>query len=58
MAKAKERKKSSTPSKKWKMIKENRKICPKCGKGIYLGLYKNPDRYYCGKCHYTEFIKN
>lgn len=58
MAKLKEKKPSSKPSKKWEMIKEGRKACPKCGKGVYLGLHKNPDRYHCGKCSYTEFISN
>ena len=55
MAKSKEKKASSKPSKKWELV-GNRKECPKCGKGVYLGLYKNPDRYHCGKCSYTEFI--
>lgn len=58
MAKAKEKAKSSAPSKKYDMVKEGRKHCPKCGKGVYLGLHKNPDRYHCGKCSYTEFISN
>lgn len=55
MAKSKEKAKSSAPSKKWDMVKEGRKACPKCGKGVYLGLHKNPDRYHCGKCSYVEF---
>lgn len=29
------------------------KICPRCGPGIFLAVHK--DRFYCGKCHYTEF---
>lgn len=58
MAKSKEKKKSSVPSKKWNMVKEGRKECPKCGKGVYLGKYSNPDRYHCGKCGYVEHIKN
>lgn len=31
------------------------KYCPRCGPGIFLagGL----GRLYCGKCHYTEFVK-
>ena len=28
-----------------------RKICPKCGS--FMAEHK--DRWYCGKCHYTEF---
>lgn len=55
MTKSKTKAKSSKPSQKWVMIKEGRKACPKCGKGVYLGFYKNPDRYHCGACSYTEF---
>jgi small subunit ribosomal protein S27Ae len=29
------------------------KICPRCGPGVFLMTAK--DRFYCGKCHYTEF---
>lgn len=58
MAKSKEKKKSSIASKKYEMFKQKRKCCPKCGKGVYLGLHKNPDRYHCGKCSYVEFISN
>jgi ubiquitin-small subunit ribosomal protein S27Ae len=32
------------------------KSCPKCGEGIFLGKHK--DRFSCGKCKYTEFLKN
>ena len=31
------------------------KYCPRCGAGIFLAKHK--DRVYCGKCHYTEFMK-
>jgi len=31
------------------------KTCPRCGAGIFLMITEN--RHYCGKCHYTEFIK-
>jgi small subunit ribosomal protein S27Ae len=31
------------------------KYCPRCGPGIFLMQAK--DRSYCGKCHYTDFIK-
>ncbi|MCA9460283.1 MAG: 30S ribosomal protein S27ae [Nanoarchaeota archaeon] len=55
MAKSKEKKKSSVASKKWEMIKVGRKACPKCGKGVYLGEHKNPQRLVCGKCSYVEF---
>lgn len=56
--KSKTKAKSSKPSNKWNMIKENRKACPKCGPGIYLGKYSKPTRYHCGACSYTEFISN
>jgi ubiquitin-small subunit ribosomal protein S27Ae len=36
-----------------KLIRE--KSCPRCGLGIFL--MKASDRLYCGKCHYTEFLK-
>ena len=29
-------------------------FCPRCGPGIFL--MKTPDRLYCGKCHYSEFM--
>ena len=32
------------------------KSCPRCGPGIFL--MKTNNRTYCGKCHYTEFIKS
>ena len=57
MAKAKEKKPSTKPSQKWNMIKEGRKNCPKCGKGVYLAKHSNPDRMHCGKCSYVEFTK-
>ena len=31
------------------------KSCPRCGAGVFLMQAKN--RHYCGRCHYTEFIK-
>lgn len=55
MAKAKEKAKSSLPSKKWEMVKEGRKSCPKCGKGVYMGKHSNPNRLHCGKCSYVEY---
>lgn len=49
-------------SKKWESFKVEgdklervRKICPKCGPGVYLG--KHSDRESCGKCGYTMFTK-
>lgn len=36
-----------------KIIRE--KTCPRCGAGVFLMKAKN--RLYCGKCHYTEFLR-
>jgi small subunit ribosomal protein S27Ae len=30
-----------------------RRDCPRCGKGVYMGLHS--DRSTCGKCGFTEF---
>ncbi len=46
--------KNKVPSKRWEKYKQgNKKFCPKCGPGIFLGEHK--DRFYCGKCHYVEY---
>ena len=37
-----------------KVIRE--KTCPRCGAGVFLMRAIN--RNYCGKCHYTEFLKS
>ena len=29
------------------------KVCPRCGECVFMAKHK--DRYYCGRCHYTEF---
>lgn len=36
--------------------KRNNKMCPRCGGGVFLAAHK--DRLHCGKCNYTEFLKN
>jgi len=36
-------------------ITRQRRHCPKCGDGVFLGEHKN--RVSCGKCGYTEFKK-
>ncbi|MEM1610123.1 MAG: 30S ribosomal protein S27ae [Sulfolobales archaeon] len=37
-------------------IKPKNKQCPRCGS--MMGYYKpGGERWYCGKCHYTEFIR-
>ena len=56
---AKKKPKNKISSKKYtkyslegdKVVKKN--VCPKCGPGIFLGEHK--DRFYCGKCHYSEY---
>jgi len=37
-------------------LKRKTKSCPKCGTGTFMAKHSN--RYTCGKCHYTEFVKN
>tara|TARA_Y100000310_G_scaffold344950_1_gene460721 strand:+ start:5008 stop:5226 length:219 start_codon:yes stop_codon:yes gene_type:complete len=34
-----------------KIIRE--RSCPRCGPGVFLS--KGQGRFYCGKCHFTEF---
>ncbi|KAF5412391.1 small subunit ribosomal protein S27Ae [Candidatus Methanophagaceae archaeon] len=36
-------------------LRRKRKVCPRCGAGVFLGEHK--DRYSCGKCSYTEYKK-
>ncbi len=37
-----------------KQLKPKRKRCPRCGS--FMGFYgEGKQRYYCGRCHYTEF---
>ena len=31
------------------------KTCPRCGPGVFVMMASN--RFYCGKCRYTEYIK-
>ena len=60
MAKSKEKAKSSVPSKKYQLYKDGKKVrkeCPKCGRGVFLGEHKNPDRFHCGTCSYVEYKK-
>jgi small subunit ribosomal protein S27Ae len=37
-------------------LTRNRKHCPKCGPGVFMGEHN--DRTSCGKCGYTEFKKS
>lgn len=50
----------SVPSKKWTAykiedgkLKRTKKLCVKCGSGVFMGEHKN--RYSCGCCGYTIF---
>ncbi len=36
-------------------VKRLRRFCPKCGAGVFMAQHK--DRYYCGRCGYTETVK-
>lgn len=51
--------KNKPTSKKYSKYKiEGNKItrerfCPRCGPGVFL--MNSNKRYYCGKCHYSEF---
>ena len=53
--------KNKPASKKYKHYKvegdevKRDKYCPRCGPGTFLAKHKA--RVYCGKCHYTEFMK-
>ena len=58
----KKKRKNRVTSKRWEKykldsdsFKRTNKFCPRCGLGIFLAQSK--DRLFCGKCHYTEFIK-
>lgn len=60
--KGKMNRKPRVSSKKWlkykiegDALKLTHKFCLRCGPGIFLAQNKN--RLFCGKCHYTEFIK-
>ena len=61
MAKLKEKKPSSQPSKKYQFYtngSKTRKECPNCGKGVFMGEHKNPARLHCGKCSLVELAES
>ncbi len=37
-------------------LKRNKKFCPKCGPGVFLGARKINDKivYYCGNCFLSQ----
>jgi small subunit ribosomal protein S27Ae len=51
--------KNKPTSKKYKMYKidgdaiTRGRFCPRCGPGVFL--MNSQGRFYCGKCHYSEF---
>jgi ubiquitin-small subunit ribosomal protein S27Ae len=49
--------KNKPTSKKYSLYSGDKKAkhCPRCGPGVFLG--SGLGRLHCGKCHYTEFIK-
>ena len=56
----KRKRKKHPSSKKYKMytvsgdkITSRKRMCPRCGPGIFLAVA--PNRVFCGKCAYTEF---
>ena len=60
--KGKKQRKNRVSSKRWEKykidgesIKRTHKSCPRCGLGIFLANSKG--RLFCGKCHYTDFVK-
>lgn len=62
--KGKKKRKPRKSSERWKKyeisgnkIERKAKFCPRCGPGIFLAESKNKDRLFCGRCHYTEFLK-
>lgn len=62
-AKGKKPHKNKPTSKKYTMYKiegdkivSREKTCPRCGPGVFV--MKTDNRIYCGKCRYTEYIKN
>lgn len=54
--KGKKPRKNRPGSKKWTKYGEKKgRICERCGPGVFMAQHK--DRYHCGKCNYTVFIK-
>jgi len=35
-------------------VERLKKFCPRCGRGVFLAVH--PDRLYCGRCGYTEYV--
>ncbi len=61
VSKGKRKKKKHALSMRYKMytisgdkIMSRKRMCPRCGPGIFLAVA--PNRVFCGKCAYTEFV--
>lgn len=58
----KKKPRETQPSEKWKCyettegkLKRKNHVCPKCGPGVFMGNHKT--RWACGKCGYTEYVR-
>ena len=36
-------------------VTRTKRDCPRCGKGVFMAEHK--DRFTCGKCGFTEFLR-
>ncbi len=52
----KKKSKASVYETKGGALSRKTRSCPKCGPGVFMAKHK--DRFACGKCSYTEFVKN
>ncbi len=62
MAEKQDSPKKGKSNKVWKLydasggqIKRLNRSCPKCGSSVFMAKHK--DRWTCGSCAYTEFVK-
>jgi small subunit ribosomal protein S27Ae len=37
------------------VLSKTKRECPRCGRGTFMAQHK--DRYYCGKCGFTEWFE-
>lgn len=55
MAKKKQKQASDYYVKQGDKLTRKNPSCPKCGPGFFMAVHSN--RKFCGKCGYTEFIR-
>jgi len=58
--KGKKKRKPNITSRRWEKYSDGKSVhpvCPRCGPAIFMAKPKSGNRLYCGKCHYTEFLK-